>query len=185
MRALRCLISIGVLLVGCSSEGTGGGDAAAGAGGKAGGGGAGAGGSAGTDADAAADPLHIGRPCQLGVDDDAGTPGGPIATITSPALECPTRICILPGAEKVTDTSASCTASCTSDTDCANGELGDPNDPSDPRCKGGFVCAVATTAGDFCCRKLCICVDFVNVPAGGFQTPASCTPDAGNTCQNI
>ena len=41
---------------------------------------------------------HIGRPCELGASAaDAGT--GSTAVITSPALECPSRICVLPGAE--------------------------------------------------------------------------------------
>ncbi len=45
----------------------------------------------------ACDDKHIGRPCQTGVPPaDAGTSGGAFATVTSPALECPSRICLLP-----------------------------------------------------------------------------------------
>jgi len=52
----------------------------------------------------------------------------------------------------------------------------------------GFVCKVAETVGDFCCRKLCVCKDFSgNPPAGGFQTPEVCKPTTANRaiCQNI
>ena len=49
-------------------------------------------------------------------------------------------------------------------------------------CKEGFACAVATQAGPFCCKKLCICkgdlVEGTNVdPDGGTMIPFSCTSD--------
>ena len=56
-----------------------------------------------------------------------------IATITSPALECPSRICLLPGAEKdPKGTGSLCTAGCESNSDCEDGELGDKTDPQRP-----------------------------------------------------
>src|SRR5262245_1175397 len=42
---------------------------------------------------------HVGRPCELGTGTMGGSSGA-IATISSPALECPSHICLLPGAEK-------------------------------------------------------------------------------------
>src|SRR4051812_50195294 len=67
---------------------------------------------------------HIGRPCELGVDAT-----GDNTTITSPALQCPSRLCILPQAQRETrstkqiedqkaGTTSLCTATCSSAGDC-------------------------------------------------------------------
>jgi hypothetical protein len=132
----------------------------------------------------ACDDKHIGRPCQTGVPPvDAGSSGGTFATVTSPALECPSRICLLPGDVNGATSptpgdhdGAFCTASCSTDDDCSDGEQGSKSDPNDTRCKGGFVCGWPTTVGPFCCQKMCICHDFLTVPAGGLQEPAACMP---------
>jgi len=128
---------------------------------------------------------HIGRKCDLGID-AGGTSSGTTATVDV-GLECPSRICLLPSHDVATDTTSLCTADCSSDDDCADAELRDKSDSTDKRCLRGFVCKVAQTVGDFCCRKLCVCRDFVMVPKGGFQTPAVCTstPDNKKNCQNI
>ena len=47
----------------------------------------------------ACEDKHVGRPCELGTMPLGGS-SGQIATVSSPALECPSRICLLPGAEK-------------------------------------------------------------------------------------
>jgi hypothetical protein len=129
---------------------------------------------------------HIGRICDLGID-AGGTSASTTATVDV-GLECPSRICLLPSQDGVTtDTTSLCTADCSSDDDCADAELRDKSDMTDKRCIRGFVCKVAQTVGDFCCRKLCVCRDFVQVPKGGFQTPAVCTstPENKKNCQNI
>ena len=127
---------------------------------------------------------HIGRPCSLSI--DGGTSSGTTATIDV-GLECPSRICLLPSKDQPTDTTATCTADCSSDDDCSDAESRDKSMKEDTRCTRGFVCKVAQTVGDFCCRKLCVCRDFVKVPAGGFTTPAVCTstPENKANCQNI
>jgi hypothetical protein len=133
------------------------------------------------------DDKHIGRPCQTGVPPaDIGTSGGSFATITSPVLECPSRICLLPADMNnggVNHDGATCTAPCSTDDDCSDAETGNASDPGDTRCKTGFLCAWPTTAGPFCCQKMCVCHDFVNIPMGGFQLPAACM--APSTCQNV
>ena len=132
---------------------------------------------------------HVGRPCDLGVSPDGGT--GSVATITSPALQCPSRICLLPGAEKdPRGTTSLCTAGCESNSDCEDGELGDKNDSTDHRCKSGFVCMWPTTVGNFCCQRFCVCRDFVTEPMGGFKPPEVCkSPSSGGpsppTCVNV
>jgi hypothetical protein len=130
----------------------------------------------------ACEDKHIGRLCELGVPNaDAGASGA-TATIASPALECPSRICLLPGAEKdPMGTGSLCTASCESNDDCSDGETVDK--PGDPHCKGGFVCMWPTTTGSFCCQKMCVCRDFVREPMGGFVKPSVC--EAPSTCQNV
>jgi hypothetical protein len=120
---------------------------------------------------------HIGRSCELGTTSpDAGTSGGSVATISSPALECPSRICILPGGDTANteNTGPLCTASCSSNDDCSDGESGPKGDPNDRHCENGFVCMWPTTVGDFACQKLCVCRDFVVEPRGGFQKPTVC-----------
>jgi hypothetical protein len=128
---------------------------------------------------------HIGRQCELGPGGsiDGGT--GSTAIISSPALECPTRICILPGAMKDPGaTSSLCTAACSSDDDCTDGETVSATASASPLCKMGFACMVPTTVGPFCCQKLCVCRDFVSEPKGGFPLPEACTSTAGG-CANV
>ena len=123
---------------------------------------------------------HIGRPCLTDAPADAGTGStDKITIVSSPALQCPSRICLLPAANGNVDTSnesAFCTASCSTDDDCSDVDPG-------TQCQKGFVCTWATTSGPFCCEKLCVCHDFVNEPPGGFQEPDTCT-HAGS-CQNV
>jgi hypothetical protein len=139
----------------------------------------------------ACNPNSIGRPCV--------NPGGQEVSgtqISSPALECPSRLCLLQPANASTgDTGnsqgsdggtfrATCTASCEHDSDCEA--------ETKMYCKQGFACAVATQAGPFCCKKLCICkgdlVEGVNVdPDGGTIVPFSCDPKQNPTptCPNV
>lgn len=127
--------------------------------------------------------LHVGRPCELGTMPLGGT-SGQIATVASPALECPSRICLLPGAEKdprsaaqmaanVSGTGPLCTADCQENGDCADGEKGNANNAEDKRCRGGFVCGYPTTVGAFACKRLCVCTDFVN-PMTITKKPSVC-----------
>jgi hypothetical protein len=128
----------------------------------------------------ACEDKHIGRKCELGVEQDGGV-SGTTATISSPALECPSRICILPGAEKnPMGTTSLCTASCENNEDC-EGETGGQGSGL---CKTGFVCMWPTTTGSFCCQKLCVCRDFVSEPSGGYKIPESCKPGK-STCANV
>lgn len=102
---------------------------------------------------------HIGRPCDLGVN---GTPDQNVATINPGALECPSRICILPVKEKTTDTGALCTAECGGNDDCADGEIGSGD--RDPRCNTGFVCRRILPHLDnnpLSCKPVCVCRDFL------------------------
>jgi hypothetical protein len=126
---------------------------------------------------------HVGRPCDLGVPSDGGV--GSVATITSPALQCPSRICLLPGADKdPKGTTSLCTAGCESNSDCEDGELGPRGDTNDRRCETGFVCMYPTTVGNFCCQRFCVCRDFVTEPQGGFKKPKACESGM-STCVNV
>jgi hypothetical protein len=136
---------------------------------------------------------HIGRPCGLSVNPDAGSTTGTTATLDV-ALECPSRICILPAQEAAVQSPATtslCTADCSSDDDCADGERRNTSDTGDARCKGGFVCKVAETVGDFCCRRLCVCTDFLlkDPTTQSYNTalPQVCQPTPANKqlCKNL
>lgn len=134
---------------------------------------------------------HIGRPCVTNADaGTVGASGGQVAIISSPNLQCPSRICLLPADESMATTpayhdGAFCTYSCNTDDDCSDAEIGDKSQSDDKRCKSNFICTIATTTGPFCCQKYCVCHDFVYVPPGGIPTPVACEPNAGNSCENI
>jgi hypothetical protein len=121
----------------------------------------------------------IGRACS--VEADAGTGQ---AVFNGQALECPDRICLKPAVQqRAVDmkTSAYCTAECSKDSEC-DGELRSPTNPTG--CKTGFVCAVAFEVGPLCCKKVCMCKDFI--PKEGLPTPTSCDKSKGvSTCQNL
>lgn len=139
----------------------------------------------------ACNPNSIGRPCV--------NPGGQAVLgtqVSSPALECPSRLCLLQPPNASTGNvagaptgdggtfRATCTAGCSSDGDCTA--------ETNQYCPEGFVCAVATQAGPFCCKKLCICrgdlVQGVNVNVdGGTIIPFSCDPKQNPTpsCPNV
>jgi hypothetical protein len=121
------------------------------------------------------DNHHVGRPCELGTARPVdGTPDG-VTTISSPALECPSHLCLLPSPEDaLVGTGPLCTASCESDADCEGGESRDANNPADTRCQKGFVCTWATKTGAYACQRLCVCRDFVTEPPGGFTKPIEC-----------
>ena len=126
----------------------------------------------------------FGATCDVG----AGVTGGPGGvTMISVAPACASRTCLLPPPEQAAslNTGALCTSSCSTNADCANGMVGSRNDPSDRRCKNGFVCMVPTTVGDFCCEQMCVCRDFVVEPVGGFKTPAVCMSGAAGACPNV
>jgi hypothetical protein len=122
----------------------------------------------------------IGRKCVTNAPPDAGA-NGETTIISSPSLQCPSRICIQPSpmgpVANAADEGAMCTALCNTDDDCTDTDPGTP-------CMKGFVCAWPTTAGPFCCQKMCVCHDFVTVPKGGFLEPATCQ-QAGGSCQNV
>ena len=120
----------------------------------------------------------VGRICFIGVDAGNETQ----AIIASPALECPSRQCLhqplqgqLPEGSQF---AALCTADCEADDDCEKV-------PESP-CVNGFTCAVPVVVGPFCCRKMCICKDYLVIPDGGVPLPAACDPgNADNTCCNL
>jgi hypothetical protein len=122
----------------------------------------------------------VGRRCFVGNVPDGGA--GQQAIVSSPALECPSRTCLrqplqgqLPPESQYADL---CTDDCSSASDC-------DRVPESP-CVTGFTCAIPVVVGPFCCRKLCVCKDYLVIPDGGVSTPASCDPDnSANTCCNL
>jgi hypothetical protein len=124
---------------------------------------------------------HIGRVCSLDVPDASVSQTGTTATFNGQAVECPTRICVLPAAQKQTNTTALCSAFCSSDDDC-DGET--TSNPSSGQCKSGFACVYPTPVGAFCCQKMCVCKDFIDTMNKNFHDkPTSCNPPS--TCQNV
>jgi hypothetical protein len=123
----------------------------------------------------------IGRLCD--VQADGGTNQGLWNTV---ALECPSQICIkqpLSG-QVATDpkTAPFCSAECSNDSDCQDGLTATPGKDGDRRCRKGFSCGVAFEVGQLCCKKLCLCRDFL--PPGVLTPPASCGANSTSTCVN-
>ena len=126
---------------------------------------------------------HIGRACDLAVDGAGGaTASTQAATINSQAVECPTRLCLQAAPENgLTSTGPLCTTECGSDDDCSGGQTGAEGSFL---CQTGFKCAIPTTVGAFCCKKMCVCKDFL-LPGSGLKTPPVCVSGMGSTCKNV
>lgn len=125
----------------------------------------------------------VGRICDLGTE----MPQTGEVVVASPSLDCVTRTCLrvplgreLPPGSKYPDgNNGLCTAQCEVDEDCERV-------PESP-CVSGFTCGVAVTVGPFCCRKFCICKDYVVIPeTGQLLTPKACdASNDDNACCNL
>lgn len=127
-----------------------------------------------------ADEQAIGRPCDL----QASTAPNQGVYRTG-AGECPGNLCIQPvvqpGAPGPLDTGPTCSGECSSDSDC-QGEARDPANPYDTRCAGGFTCGVPFVKGPLCCKKLCVCRDFLGPQ--GLANPIACQGEGALTCSS-
>ncbi len=125
----------------------------------------------------------VGRICDLGTQ----MPEATEVVVASPSLDCVSRTCLRkpperelpPGSSFPGGNNGLCTAECAADDDC-------DRVPESP-CVLGFTCGVAVTVGPFCCRKFCICKDYVVIPdSGQLATPKACdAANADNTCCNL
>jgi len=122
---------------------------------------------------------RLGSSCDLLV--DAGPAQG---AYNASASECPSRLCLKPvvqiGATMPDPpTQATCSQSCSQDSDC-NGEFRDNSNPLDQRCMKGYACGIPFVKGDLCCKKLCVCKDFLG--AAGVPTPIACQAEGDKSC---
>jgi hypothetical protein len=123
----------------------------------------------------------IGRPCDVGADAGASQ-----AVYNNQALECPSRTCLKPVDDNPCcssvpptcscNTGPYCSAYCSKDSDC-DGQKRDNGDNGDFRCQTGYACGVAFVVGPLCCKKLCLCKDFLGT---GLLTPQICDPKLNN-----
>jgi hypothetical protein len=138
----------------------------------------------------ACNPNSIGRPC---VNPTGVAPLG--VQVASPALECPSRLCLLQptitnaGGQPLQSVRATCTAGCATDADCDAETQALCTDNNGVQ--HNYVCAVVTAVGTFCCKKLCMCpldlqANFNKAPDGGVQTPPECDPaqTPNSTCHH-
>ena len=112
----------------------------------------------------------VGRRCEF-AGGDGGISG---TTISTPSLECFTRLCYLKEGQMGGAPRQVCTAKCNTDDDCKPNLIGES---SRGFCPTKFVCAVASPAGNFKCQKLCICHD-------DLQTNINSDADGGVMCPN-
>jgi hypothetical protein len=121
----------------------------------------------------------IGRPCDLQA---AAKPSQAVGN--SAATDCPSGLCLKPavepGAGGSVDTGATCSGECSDVGKDCGGDTRDPANPEDKRCARGFVCAIPFVKGSLCCKKLCVCKDFLG--PGGAVTPIACQGDAAASC---
>ena len=125
----------------------------------------------------------VGRKCDLGEQ----TPQANQVVVASQSLDCVSRTCLRypptrelpPGSIPLAPNIGLCTAECNSSDECERV-------PESP-CVLGFTCGIATTAGPYCCRKFCICKDYVVVPENGeLAAPAECdAAEPKNACCNL
>ncbi|MCX5741400.1 MAG: hypothetical protein NT062_02750 [Proteobacteria bacterium] len=126
----------------------------------------------------------VGRACDLG----GSLPAPTEVVVASPSLDCVSRTCLrypanpgkeLPDGAVYREDIGLCTAECSADDDCERV-------PESP-CVSGFTCGIAVTVGPFCCRKFCICKDYVIVPeSGALDTPLACDASkTENACCNL
>ena len=124
----------------------------------------------------------IGRACDVQADG-----GVKEALWNQAALECPSRLCIRPAVDTEVatnvDTTALCSAECTKDSDCEDGQTRNKGNPKG--CNKGFVCGIRYEVGPLCCKQLCLCKDFLSIPNTGLAVPASCQPGSVSSCANL
>ena len=130
------------------------------------------------DSGAGSEASGVGSPC------DTLAVAGPNQGIYNPqALDCPSRICLKPavqaGASTPVSTTAFCSAECKDDSDCS-GQTRDLANALDTRCSTGFTCGIPFVKGTLCCKKLCLCKDFLG--SAGATTPDACKGNAALTC---
>jgi hypothetical protein len=116
----------------------------------------------------------VGRQCFIPTNGSDG--GVPVTIVGAPALECQSRTCV----HIANHEPDLCSGECESDEDC-------DTSPESP-CKSGFTCMVPVVVGNFCCKKLCVCKDYVGLSDGGVPPPepAACNPaEANNECCNL
>ena len=119
------------------------------------------------------DENRLGAPCTLEVGKAAPT----LYYVDENAVACPSRICLLPPAQLMTDTGTLCSQDCRTDDDCGGGQSRDLGDPADKRCLTGFSCqavipSLPGASAPQPCRKMCVCKDFIDVSA---PPPVTCS----------
>lgn len=90
---------------------------------------------------------EVGRVCDLG-----SVPANE-TVLSSPVLECDSRLCL----QVAFSQPAMCTAECLDASDCA--------EAADTACTVGFTCAPVVSVGPFGCRNVCVCSDRVPITA--------------------
>jgi len=105
-------------------------------------------------------PAAIGNACTAG-SPQGGQEGSQEVTISIPALECESRICLQVGGG-----GPLCTAACGSDDDCVN-----LAPAAGARCRQGFTCRAASPFGAHPCQRLCLCRDDGLPPEGLCSSP--------------
>jgi hypothetical protein len=151
---------------------------------------------------AACSTSDVGAPCSHGQIESPTTP-----TVTFPALACDQLVCVyadddeppvdpceshadcnpgggdrfrcdggecLVSSTYVLDRSM-CSLHCEADADCAGGDPG-------TACESGFACARIQSVGAFCCEKLCVCKDDLDVAAAAERDELCASGDMTGCC---
>jgi len=95
-------------------------------------------------------------PCTTATECNVVEPGVDRFTCDTTTNRCELRI------EYVLERSM-CSKRCGSDDDCKDGGIGEKTVVENSSCGTGFACARIQKLGEFCCEKLCVCRDDLNI----------------------
>ena len=130
----------------------------------------------------------VGRICDLGTAQPAPTE----VFLASPSPDCESGVCLRqppdrelpPGGTPQAANSGLCTAECSSDDNCDRVQ--------ESPCVTGFACRFPVSVGPYCCRRFCICKDYILIPdpdTRQMQLAEVCDPanplSSFNTCCNV
>jgi hypothetical protein len=102
----------------------------------------------------------------------------------SDIFQCVEGECIL-SLDYVLDRSM-CSKSCDSDGDCENKGPTEQPVAETTACDGDFKCRIMMELGEFCCRKMCVCADYLkDADLNEIEEACGPTGSAAESCDNV
>ena len=127
----------------------------------------------GTSGQGGGQATDLGKPCSL------AAPTSPsVLTLDATSATCESHLCLSPPGLGVGPQTSLCSATCSSDDDCANGIKSTGTEPDGvPRCRLGFRCRTLIPpleGNPASCKPLCVCIDSFLDPNQVATKPPGC-----------